>query len=356
MGVMGVNFLAGDIGGTKTILALVTVKKKNNSELGQPVTLFEQTYSSPAFTDLVPMVERFRQEASLMLGNPISVAKACFAIAGPVVDNTCRLTNLDWHLSGDRLAQELAIAQVDLINDFVAVGYGILGLGAEDLTTLQAAPMDPLGAISILGAGTGLGQCYVIPQGQGRYRVFASEGAHGDFAPRSPLEWELLQYLKGQYGFGRVSIERVVSGMGIAMIYEFLRHQYPERESAQFSKLYQTWHQEKDQETKTVDLAAAVSQAALKGTDTLASQAMELFLGAYGAEAGNLALKLLPRGGLYVAGGIAPKILPLLEKGSFMQGFSDKGRMQSLVGTISVQVVLNAKVGLIGAAVCAAQS
>ncbi|WP_162329506.1 glucokinase [Synechocystis sp. CACIAM 05] len=355
MGAMGVNFLAGDIGGTKTILALVTINESSPG-LARPVTLFEQTYSSPAFPDLVPMVQQFRQEAAFVLGNPISVAKACFAIAGPVIDNTCRLTNLDWHLSGDRLAQELAIAQVDLINDFAAVGYGILGLGSEDLTVLQAAPVDPSGAIAILGAGTGLGQCYVIPQGQGRYRVFASEGAHGDFAPRSPLEWQLLEYLKTQYSLGRVSIERVVSGMGIAVIYEFLRHQYPERESAQFSKLYQTWNREKDQETKTVDLAAAVSQAALEGTDALASQAMELFLGAYGAEAGNLALKLLPRGGLYVAGGIAPKIIPLLEKGSFMQGFSDKGRMQSLMGTIPVQVVLNAKVGLIGAAVCAAQS
>ncbi|MBE9240477.1 glucokinase [Synechocystis salina] len=355
MGVMGVNFLAGDIGGTKTILALVTVKD-DSPGLGQPVILFEQTYSSPAFSDLVPMVQQFRQEAAFVLGNPVSVAKACFAIAGPVVDNTCRLTNLDWHLSGDRLAQELAIAQVDLINDFAAVGYGILGLGSEDLTVLQSAPVDPSGAIAILGAGTGLGQCYVIPQGQGRYRVFASEGAHGDFAPRSPLEWQLLEYLKQQYALSRVSIERVVSGMGIAVIYEFLRHQYPERESAQFNKLFQTWHQEKEQEAKTVDLAAAVSQAALEGTDNLASQAMELFLGSYGAEAGNLALKFLPRGGLYVAGGIAPKIISLLEKGSFMQGFSDKGRMQSLMGTIPVKVVLNPKVGLIGAAVCAAQS
>ncbi|MBE9174491.1 glucokinase [Synechocystis salina LEGE 06155] len=355
MGVMGVNFLTGDIGGTKTILALVTVKD-DSPGLGQPVTLFAQTYSSSAFPDLVPMVQQFRQEAALALGNPISVAKACFAIAGPVVDNSCRLTNLDWHLTSDRLAQELAIARVDLINDFVAVGYGILGLGAEDLTVLQSAPVDPSGAIAVLGAGTGLGQCYVIPQSQGRYRVFASEGAHGDFAPRSPLEWQLLEYLKQQYCLSRVSIERVVSGMGIATIYEFLRHQYPEQESDQFRQLYQTWHQEKDQETKTVDLAAAVSQAALESRDGLASQAMELFLGAYGAEAGNLALKFLPQGGLYVAGGIAPKIIPLLEKGSFMQGFGDKGRMQSLMGTIPVQVVLNAKVGLIGAAVCAAQS
>lgn len=352
---MGVNVLTGDIGGTKTILALVRVED-HSAGACKPVTLFEQTYSSQAFADLVPMVQQFRQEAALVLGNPISVTKACFAIAGPVLNNVCRLTNLDWHLSGDRLAQELAIAQVSLINDFAAVGYGILGLGPEDLLSLQSAPMDPTGAIAILGAGTGLGQCYVIPQGQGRYQVFASEGAHADFPPRSPLEWQLLQYLKDRYGFSRVSIERVVSGMGIAMIYEFLRHHYPERESAKFAQLYQTWHREKDQGEKTVDLAAVVSQAALEGTDNLATQAMEMFLGAYGAEAGNLALKLLPRGGLYVAGGIAPKIVPLLEKGSFMQGFSDKGRMQTLMGTIPVQVVLNAKVGLIGAAVCGAQS
>ena len=348
--------LAGDIGGTKTILRLV--KSEIFEVVPKQITLYEQTYSSQAFADLVPMVQQFFQAATEELGEvfkPNTIEKACFGIAGPVVNNTSELTNLSWLLSGERLATELDIEQVLLINDFAAVGYGVLGLAPEDLYCLQDVPTDPQGAIAVLGAGTGLGQGYLIPQSSGKYRVFPSEGSHADFAPRSPLEFQLITYLKERYQLERVSTERVVSGIGIASIYEFLRDQDPAQESAKLSEIYQIWQQEIGKSEKTVDLAAEVSQAALAGNDYLAGQTLKLFVEAYGAEAGNLSLKLLPYGGLYVAGGIAPKILPLLQNGNFMKAFRDKGRMRTLMEKFPVHIVLNAKVGLIGAAICAAQ-
>jgi glucokinase len=348
--------LAGDIGGTKTILHLV--KSEMVEVVPKQITLYEQTYSSQAFTDLVPMVRQFFQSAIEELGEifkPQNIKKACFGIAGPVVNNTSELTNLSWLLSGERLATELDIEQVLLINDFAAVGYGVLGLTPEDLSCLQDVPKDPQGPIAVLGAGTGLGQGYLIPQLSGKYRVFPSEGSHADFAPRSDLEFQLITYLKERHQLERISTERVVSGIGIASIYEFLRDQDPTQESAKLTEIYKIWQQEVGKSKKTVDLAAAVSQAALAGNDYLAGQALKLFIEAYGAEAGNLSLKLLPYGGLYVAGGIAPKILPLLQNGNFMKAFHDKGRMRTLMEKFPVSIVLNAKVGLIGAAICAAQ-
>lgn len=349
--------LAGDIGGTKTILRLVkTVTSPSSSPNAQYAALHEQTYPSQSFTDLVPMVRQFLSSATEGLGEMLQVEKACFGIAGPVVNNVSELTNLSWSLSGDRLATELEIAQVTLINDFAAVGYGILGLAPEDLYCLQDVPKDPQAPIAVIGAGTGLGQGYMIPIGADNYRVFSSEGAHADFAPRSPLEFQLLSYLKERHQFDRVSVERVVSGMGIANIYEFLRDQDPSQESTQLAEIYKIWQQEMGKTEKTLDLSAEVSKAALADSDYLSSQALKLFVEAYGAEAGNLALKLLPYGGLYIAGGIAPKILPLLQNGNFMKAFSDKGRMRELMAKFPVYIVLNPKVGLIGAAVCAAQS
>ncbi|MEB3309201.1 MAG: glucokinase [Snowella sp.] len=349
--------LAGDIGGTKTILRLV------NQDVALPAVsisrqspLYEQTYPSQAFTDLVPMIRQFLASVTEIMGETPQVEKACFGIAGPVVANTSELTNLSWSLSGDRLATELEISQVTLINDFAAVGYGILGLTSDDVYCLQDVPPTPKAPIAVIGAGTGLGQGYMIPFGDGNYRVFSSEGAHADFAPRSPLEFQLLSFLKERYQFNRVSVERVVSGLGIAAIYDFLRDQNPSQESPPLAEIHKIWQQELGQNEKTVDLSAEVSKAALADRDYLSSQTLKIFVEAYGAEAGNLALKLLPYGGLYVAGGIAPKILPLLQNGDFMKAFSDKGRMRELMAKFPVYIVLNPKVGLIGAAVCAAQS
>ncbi|MGD1931200.1 MAG: glucokinase [Leptolyngbyaceae cyanobacterium] len=340
-------FLAGDIGGTKTILRLVTAEPK------ALVTCYEQEYVSNQFPDLVPMVQTFLQAAQDEHSLPGAPTQACFAIAGPVVDNTSHLTNLTWNLDGDRLAQALDLQAVELINDFEAIGYGVLGLASDDIHVLQAGVADATAPVAIIGAGTGLGQGFAIPAGK-RFQVFPSEGGHADFAPRSELDFQLLRYLLDKHQIMRVSVERVVSGQGIIAIYQFLRDRGMAAESPELAEIVTTWEREAGR-AKSVDAAAAISQAALKGEDSLAVQTMELFVGAYGAEAGNLALKLLPYGGLYVAGGIAAKNLPLLTQDTFLDAFSHKGRLSKLLEDIPVRIVLNPRVGLIGAARRAAE-
>ncbi|MCS6812006.1 MAG: glucokinase, partial [Cyanobacteria bacterium] len=280
---------------------------------------------------------------------------ACFGIAGPVVNNTSQLTNLDWRLEAGRLAQELNISHIDLINDFAAIGYGVLGLTHNDLYTLQKGDPQAGAPIAVIGAGTGLGEAFLVGQGA-NYRVFASEGGHADFAPRSELEFQLLLYLRDKHGIDRVSVERVVSGAGIVSIYEFLRDRGMAKESPALTEVFKTWHHQIGREEKTIDPAAEISKAALSGQDYLCEKAMELFVSAYGAEAGNLALKLLPYAGLYVAGGIAAKNLPLFQNGDFMRALLQKGRMRAVLERIPVNVVLNPRVGLIGAALYAACS
>lgn len=343
--------LAGDIGATKTVLRLVNSEKSDHdNKIPKQTTLYEQAYPSQEFPDLVPMVNQFEQEAKQTLDTKIAVKNACFGIAGPVVDNTSELTNLSWSLTGDRLEKELDVNQVNLINDFAAIGYGILGLTSDDLCTLQDVKPNRSTPIAVLGAGTGLGEGFLIPTEVGQYHVFSSEGSHADFAPRSELEFQLLTYIKHKFSISRVSTERVVSGMGIGIIYQFLRDSFPEKESSTLKEIYQSWEQD-----KKLDLSAEVSKAAIKNEDPLCQQAMKIFIEAYGAEAGNLALKLLPYGGLYIAGGIAPKILPLMKENTFLETFKAKGRMTPLLTQIPVHIILNPKVGLIGAALKAAQ-
>ncbi len=353
---MASTILAGDIGGTKAILRLVDIRPPAVHTV-QPVqaVLYEETFASRDFPDLAPLVRQFLHNAAAQLGQAQPVENACFGIAGPVVENTSELTNLGWSLSGDRLALELGIASIYLINDFAAVGYGIQALMPEDTVTLQAGAPVPQAPVALIGAGTGLGESFLIPQPGGGCQVFASEGSHGDFPPRSPLEFQLLNYLRELHQINRISIERVVSGMGIISIYQFLRHQWPQQESAALGKICHKWRQEIGRTEQSIDLAAEISHAALTGQDFLCVQTMNLFIEAYGAEAGNLCLKLLPYGGLYVAGGIAAKILPLMQMGNFMKAFCDKGRMSGHMAKIPVHVVVNPRVGLIGAAICASQ-
>lgn len=336
--------LAGDTGGTKTILRLVEVSP--NSELH---TISEERYPSQDFPDLVPMVKQFIADS----GTP-TPKKACFAIAGPVTNNTAKLTNLAWLLDGERLQEDLGIEHVSLINDFAAVGYGILGLKPEDLYTLQAGKPNPEAPIGIIGAGTGLGQGFLIKQGD-TYQVFASEGGHSDFAPRTELEFQLLKYLTDKHDIQRVSVERVVSGLGIVAIYQFLRDRKMQRESPDIAQVIRSWEEQAGQKEKSVDPGAVIGTAALEKRDRISEQTMQIFVEAYGAEAGNLALKLLPYGGLYIAGGIAPKILPLLQEDSFLLNFTQKGRMRSILTQIPVNIILNSQVGLIGAAISAAR-
>jgi glucokinase len=337
--------LAGDIGGTKTILRLVQADQ---------ATLYEMRYPSHQFPHLVPLVEHFLAAATAQLGAIEHPQKACFAIAGPVVNETSKLTNLGWQLNRDCLSADLSIPHVSLINDFAAVGYGVLGLGPADLDTLQPGYPQPQAPIGVIGAGTGLGQGFLIHTESG-YQVFASEGGHADFAPRSELEYQLSRYLLDKHNIGRISVERIVSGQGIVAIYQFLRDRDYAKVTPEVERVVHQWESEAGRSERTVDPGAAIAAAALEERDRLSEQTLRLFVEAYGAEAGNLALKLLPYGGLYVAGGIAAKILPLIKAGDFLAAFVSKGRMSSLLEQIPVHVVLNPQVGLIGAALYAAR-
>lgn len=332
------KILAGDIGGTKTILRVVELENTSSSYQ----TIAQQTYASQDFTDLVPMVQQFLAATQQQLPE-----KACFAIAGPVVDNTAQLTNLSWFLQGERLSKELGLAKVSLINDLAAVGYGILGLTDADLHTLQTASAQQQAPIAVIAAGTGLGQAFLIPDGSS-YQVFPSEGGHTDFAPRNEQEFQLLQYLRTKLALEHISTERIVSGQGIVAIYQFLRDQKFAPESSQVSTAIWQWEQQADDSLEKIDPAAVISQAASDEGDVLCRATMAMFVEAYGAETGNLALKLLPYGGVYIAGGVAAKNLSWMTTGSFMAAFADKGRLSSVLKKMPVHVVLNPQVGVLG--------
>lgn len=338
--------IAGDIGGTKTILRLVNATSPTVQE-----NWYEERFVSASFPDLVPMVEKFLTHAQEKLGTIAPIERACFGIAGPVVNNTSNVTNLGWNLQGDRIAQELSIGRVSLINDFASVGYGVLGMGDADLKTLQIGESNAEAPIAVIGAGTGLGQGFLIHSPSG-YQVFSSEGGHADFAPRTELEFQLSRYLLEKFQVNRLSVERVVSGQGVVSIYQFLRDRGSAKECPEIGAAIRQWESELGQSTKSIDPGAVIANGALSEGDPLCSQTMQMFVEAYGAEAGNLALKLLPYGGLYIAGGIAAKILPLMEDGIFLQAFTQKGRMRSLLEKVPVHLVLNPQVGLIGSAVC----
>jgi glucokinase len=332
--------LAGDIGGTSTRLrlAVAAADRWRSHE-------WERTYPSQDFPDLVPVVQKFLAELAIE-GEVIS---ACFAVAGPVVAGVGTLQNLAWKLETARLRQELEIENIHLINDFAAIGYGLAHLQPEELHVLQAGEPVAQGPRAVLGAGTGLGQGYLV-WAQDRYEVLASEGGHSDFAARSSLEFQLVEYMMNRYGLDHVSYDRLVSGRGIVDIYRFLREreQQPVEVPAIAQALGQWEASPGTEHSHLVDPAAAIAQAA--GSNPLATAAMQMFMSAYGAEAGNLALKFLPRGGLYIAGGIATKNLSLLTAGTFLGAFMQKGRMVPVISQIPVSVVLNPQVGLIGAA------
>lgn len=331
------ELLAGDIGGTKTILRLARHQ-------GSLETLWQKQYPSADFVGLTAMVKQFLSEIPAHVECHRDPQRACFAVAGPVVKGKAQVTNLPWHLETQTLQQDLNLKQVTLLNDFTAVGYGLLHLDPQDLHTLHPGHRDPQGPIAVIGAGTGLGQGY-LTWNHDRYQVYASEGGHTDFSVRSQLEFELLGYLRQRIG-GRVSAERVVSGMGIAAIYRFfVDTQQGEGADPQILQALEG----------DGDPGALISQAAAQKTDPVAVKTMCLFASAYGGEVGNLALKLLPSGGIFIAGGIAAKNLSLLEQGKFIESYLDKGRMRPLLENFSIQVILNPEVGLVGAMATAAR-
>lgn len=332
--------LAGDIGGTSTRLRLAPIDNWRAHDL-------EEIYPSQEYPDLAPIVQKFLAMA------PVGgeVVSACFAVAGPIEGRTAHLTNLGWHLDTDRLISQLGIANIHLINDFAAIGYGLEHLQPDEIHTLQAGQSLDSAPRGLIGAGTGLGQGYLVPEA-GTYRVLASEGGHGDFAARSEQEFRLVEYLMQRDGLDHVSCDRLISGTGIVNMYQFLRDQRQSSDelpaiAAAVSKWEITAAVDRPH---LVDPAMLIAQAALAGKNQLATDTMQLFLRAYGAEAGNLALKILPQGGLYIAGGIAAKNLELMNNGTFLAAFLQKGRMQELLTKMPIRLILNTQVGLIGAA------
>jgi glucokinase len=323
-----VRVLAGDIGGTKTRLAVFDV---TGTRL---VTVAERTFQSREHASLDEIVRQFQAQF------PLAVAAAAFGIAGPVRHNVADTTNLPWHIDATGLGQQSGIAQVFLLNDLEANAWGIRALTADDFAPLQAGAGDAGGNCAILAAGTGLGEAGLYHDDTG-LQPFATEGGHTDFSPGSELEIELLRFL--QQRFRHVSWERVLSGPGLVNLHDFLRHHHQSEVPAWLSD-----------EMLHDDPAAAISMAAQSGRDAICAEALQLFVHLYGVEAGNLALKIMATGGLYLGGGIAPKILGPLQDGTFLRAFLAKGRMQSVLEHVPVQVILNDRTALYGPAVLAA--
>jgi glucokinase len=316
--------LAGDIGGTNTRLALIEAKN------GGMQILFEKTFPSRERTSLEATLEEF---LSLQ---KCDLTRASFGIAGPVRNGRCEATNLPWVVDSKTVAKRLGLKRVGLINDLVANAYGIALLQSKDLVMLNKGARQAKGNRAIISAGTGLGQAGMYWDGE-VHRPFPSEGGHTDFAPRNHLEIELLNYSMSHYR--RVSYERLVSGPGLAHVYRFLRDTGKAEEPPWLAD-----------QMRHGDPAPVISRLALDGKSALCRQALELFVSLYGAEAGNLALKLMATGGVYLGGGIAPKIISKLREPAFMNAFTAKGRMRPLLQDIPVRVIMNPKTALLGAA------
>lgn len=339
--------LAGDIGGTKTNLALYDW----TSERVDPIRL--ESFHSADYTSLEDILSEFlsppappaavgsdqsnvSEKQGPQTTSETRVTAACFGIAGPVIDNHCETTNLPWVVDGLTIADRFAVSRVQLLNDLEATAYGILWLRPDELEVLNAGnPPKKRQAVALIAAGTGLGEAILFWDGKS-YRPMPSEGGHADFGPNNDQEIDLLRYLRSQYL--HVSYERILSGPGLHAIYEFLRDT---------RKNEPTWLMEK---IKAGNPAAEIAQAGLQGQAEIAKQAIELFASIYGAEAGNLALKALSLDGVYVGGGIAPKLITKLKDGTFMKGFLNKGRYKKLLSKMPVKVIMNQQTALLGAA------
>jgi glucokinase len=315
--------LAGDIGGTKTYLALFD---ENNNRLEKKR---ETRFENRNFPDLDSIIEEF------LKGENQKPRVACLGVAGPIIDRNCNLTNLDWRIETGKLEKQFDKAY--LINDLVAMACGVPYLEDKDVEVLQSGLQVKEGRISVVAAGTGLGQAFLIPTGSEKYYAVDSEGGHADFAPRNKLESELLFFL--QKKFARVSVERVLSGSGVIHIFEFIKEQL-------YSGVTEDW-QKGLQNDK---LVAEIIRCAVEKKSEICEKTLSLFVELYGALAGNLALQFLSKGGVYLGGGIVPRILPLLKQGLFMQAFLEKGRFKSFLTEIPVKVILNDRSALLGAA------
>lgn len=320
-------FISGDIGGTKTLLQAAELKDCIVQ------ARFERRYASREYASFSDVLRDFLGRVSV-LGAELRPGSACFAVAGPIAGQRAALTNLPWLMDGAGLAREFSIPAVKLINDFAAVALGVEALSAADLVTLQEGKPCLKGMRVALGAGTGMGGAWLKWQ-DGGYEALPSEAGHMDFAPVDELQDRLLQYLRKR--FGHVSVERVLSGPGLTSLFNFLA------ESSETPGLGAA------EVLPESDAAQQIADLAFNHKQPVALKAMDLFVEIYGAYAGNLALAGLCRNGVYVAGGIAPKIIAKLKEGGFMRAFCDKGRFSSLMGEMPVHVVINPKVGLLGA-------
>jgi glucokinase len=419
-------YIVGDIGGTNSRLQAFAVRGDwvNDEQVAgdsksEDKLIAEKTYPSQDASSLTDIMRKFIAEEIEHCSQPIG---AGLVVAGPVMDNTAEITNLEWVIDGDKIAEDLGMMKCNLVNDFSGIGLGLLMLNKGDVYTVHEAPCIPHAPIAVIGAGTGLGEAYLTYNGT-EYDVWSSEGGHVDFSPRNPLEMELVQYMSdliadntwgkpsalkpkptekrqdqdlddsddaddddddddddatdskspvaddaavvlewagpkfastkkrtcalGTYARSkiiRVSNERIVSGTGLPHIYGFLRAKFPDRVNS-----------EVDQEVMNGKSAAVIAEHAAKGDDRLCEETMRMFVSAYGSESGNLALKTLPYGGLYVAGGIAPKIIKLMKRDNlFWEHMVHKGRMSNLLRKVPVYVVKGTvEVGLMGAQVLA---
>lgn len=315
--------LAADIGATNARFAIVE---------GDARIVFAHTYPTASFPDFEQALEGFLREARASIGGDLGLTRAAIAIAGPVDEGAGRLVNRSgWTIDRRSLESSLGV-EARLINDFQALAYAVAQAGPGDSIVLQAGKTVPHALIALVGAGTGLGVASLVWDGQ-RYRALPSEGGHLGFAPRDDVEVALWRHLLARHG--RVSAERVVSGSGLAAIYEFLRLRAPQAEP--------------------LADPATISRRALAEPSGLAAKALDLFIGCYGAFAGDVALAFLARGGLYVCGGIAAKLARRFARPDFLAAFNDKGRHRQLLASIAVRVVTNEKLGLLGAARAATQ-
>lgn len=318
--------LAGDVGGTKTALAVYS------AERGPRASLLEAEYPSGKYASLETVVREFLGTTKL------TVDRACFAVAGPVLAGSSQVTNLPWLLQETKLQTALGLDSVHLVNDLEAIADAMTILGPQDLHSLNAGEPAPGGARAVIAPGTGLGEAFLVWDGT-RFRAFPSEGGHADFAPTTVQQAGLLTHLLRQYD--HVSVERVCSGPGVLRIYQYLRDSGQAAESAELARALAA-----DPENQP----PLIGQAALRADpDPLARAAVEMLVSILGAEAGNLALKVLSTGGVYLAGGIPGRILPMLEDGRFMRAFRSKGRLHDLLSRIPVYVV-ELRAALLGAA------
>ena len=319
--------LAGDIGGTKTNLGLFF------NDGGRPNLTKVETFSSPDSSDLEHIILEFLNRHSAL------VNCACFGVAGPVIDGESKTTNLPWNVSQDRIKKHFSFQHVRIINDLTATAMAVPLLNDDEFFPLNPATRTKGRLIGLVAPGTGLGTAMLIFH-MGQYIPISSEGGHIDFAPNSESEAELWQYLHRRYG--HVSVERIVSGSGLVNIYEWLKKSGRIDKSERFN-----------QPLKENDPAMAIANAALSNEDPGCVEALNLFVSIFGAVAGNFALFGLTTGGIFLGGGISPKILPTLKEGIFMKAFVNKGRFKEFLETIPVSVILNDKAALIGAAHCA---